>query len=59
MNGKPGYVDLIPRVWNLLLGDLKHPALLPVANLITEALPAPTSDILARLREKCATIPKP
>lgn len=59
MNGKPGYVDLIPRVWNLLLRDLKHPALLPVANLITKALPAPTSDILARLREKCATIPKP
>jgi aminoglycoside/choline kinase family phosphotransferase len=59
MNGKPGYVDLIPRVWNLLLRDLKHPALLPVATVITNALPVPTHDILARLREKCATIPKP
>lgn len=59
MGGKPHYIDLIPRVWNLLLRDLTHPALTPVAELITDALPAPTSEILKRLKDRCATIPKP
>jgi aminoglycoside/choline kinase family phosphotransferase len=59
MNGKPHYVDLIPRVWALMLRDLAHPALSPVAKLITQALPEPTPDILKRLKDKCATIPKP
>ena len=30
-DGKPRYLDLIPRVWNLLERDLSHPALAPVA----------------------------
>lgn len=59
MNGKAHYVDLIPRVWDLLLRDLDHPALSPVASLITDALPAPTPAILKRLKDKCATFPKP
>jgi N-acetylmuramate 1-kinase len=59
MNGKPHYIDLIPRVWDLMLRDLDHPALSPVAKLITDALPEPTPDILKRLKDKCATIPKP
>ena len=59
MSGKPHYVDFIPRVWDLLLRDLAHPALTPVAGLITGALPVPTPDILQRLKDKCATIPKP
>jgi len=59
MGGKVHYVDLIPRVWNLMLRDLSHPALEPVANLIIDALPAPTPEILKRLKDKCATIPKP
>lgn len=59
MGGKPHYVDLIPRVWDLMLRDLNHPALSPVATLITDALPSPTPDILKRLKDKCATIPKP
>jgi len=30
-DGKPRYLDLIPRVWALLERDLQHPALAPVA----------------------------
>jgi N-acetylmuramate 1-kinase len=30
-DGKPRYLDLIPRVWTLLERDLMHPALAPVA----------------------------
>jgi aminoglycoside/choline kinase family phosphotransferase len=30
-DGKPRYLDLIPRVWALLERDLMHPALAPVA----------------------------
>lgn len=30
-DGKPRYLDLIPRVWRLLERDLTHPALAPVA----------------------------
>ena len=30
-DGKPRYLDLIPRVWGLLERDLMHPALAPVA----------------------------
>jgi N-acetylmuramate 1-kinase len=59
MGGKPHYIDLIPRVWGLLLRDLEHPALSPVADLIRDALPAPSDDILKGLKDRCATIPKP
>jgi aminoglycoside/choline kinase family phosphotransferase len=59
MGGKSHYIDLIPRVWGLLLRDLEHPALSPVAGLIRDALPAPGDDILKGLKDRCATIPKP
>ena len=53
--GKPHYVDLIPRVWNLLQRDLDHPSLARLRALCT--LPEPTPDNLQILREKCGTIP--
>jgi N-acetylmuramate 1-kinase len=59
LNGKSHYVDLIPRVWDLLMRDLEHPALDPIAGLIKGALPTPTTNILGRIKEKCATAPKP
>lgn len=59
VNGKPHYVDLIPRVWGLLLRDLEHPALAPVRDLVIGSLPAPNPEILKGLKDKCATIPKP
>lgn len=56
-DGKARYVDLIPRVWVLLQRDLADPALTPLRPLVAETLPAPTPEILARLKRKCATIP--
>jgi len=49
-DGKPHYVDLIPRVWAHLRTDLRHPALAPLAELVAEALPPPTPAHLGRLR---------
>ncbi|MCB1341470.1 MAG: phosphotransferase [Pseudooceanicola sp.] len=49
--GKPQYVDMIPKVWAHVMRDLEHPALAPVAGLLRDALPAPTADVLARLRK--------
>ncbi len=57
--GKAGYIDLIPRVWDLLEHDLAHPALGPVRALVTESLPPPTPDTLRRLKSRCATVPTP
>jgi hypothetical protein len=38
-DGKPRYLDLIPRVWGLLERDLSHPALEPVANWFAKNIP--------------------
>lgn len=38
-DGKPRYLDLIPRVWALLERDLRHPALRPVAVWFAENIP--------------------
>ncbi|MDG1281292.1 MAG: phosphotransferase, partial [Pseudorhodobacter sp.] len=54
---KPGYLHLIPRVWGQLQRNLAHPALAPLAQLCTDALPAPTPENLERIRRKCATFP--
>lgn len=39
-DGKPRYLDLIPRVWALLERDLAHPALAPVAHWFDANIPA-------------------
>lgn len=39
-DGKPRYLDLIPRVWALLERDLVHPALAPVAAWFDASIPA-------------------
>jgi N-acetylmuramate 1-kinase len=39
-DGKPRYLDLIPRVWALLERDLSHPALAPVAEWFDANIPA-------------------
>ena len=53
-SGKPRYLRLMPRVWAHLQRDLAHPALAPVARLLT-VLPAPTPAIVDRLRLTCPT----
>ncbi|KPH66386.1 aminoglycoside phosphotransferase family protein [Novosphingobium aerophilum] len=39
-DGKPRYLDLIPRVWAMLERDLAHPALEPVARWFDANIPA-------------------
>ena len=39
-DGKPRYLDLIPRVWDALERDLAHPALAPVARWFEANVPA-------------------
>jgi len=58
-DGKAHYVDLIPRVWNHLQHNLRHPVLAPVAQSIATALPHPTPEFLEHLKSQCASIPKP
>lgn len=48
--GKPHYLTLMPRVFDHVLRNLEHPVLAPVADMITAALPNPTSDVLAILK---------
>lgn len=50
--GKPGYVALIPRVWDHLQRNLAHPDLQPVAAACA-ALPPPTPDALQRIEAQC------
>jgi aminoglycoside/choline kinase family phosphotransferase len=59
MQGKPGYVALIPRVWDHLQRNLRHPALAPLASLCAANLPEPTPERLERIRAQCGTIPAP
>jgi aminoglycoside/choline kinase family phosphotransferase len=49
-DGKPHYIDLIPRVWAHLQTDLRHPALAPLAGIVAETLPAPTPAHLDALK---------
>ena len=58
-DGKPQYVNLIPRVWQHLQHNLRHPALSAVADSIAGVLPHPTPDFLEHLKSQCATIPTP
>lgn len=55
--GKSHYIDLIPRVWRNLNADLAHPALADLRQTALGLLPAPTPDLLTRLKDKCATVP--
>ena len=56
-DGKSHYVDLIPRVWGHVMTNLAHPALAPVAKVIVKTLPAPTPEILQKLKSQCAKRP--
>lgn len=56
-DGKTHYLSLMPRVWSLLQRDLANPALSELAQEINARLPPPSSDMLQRLKDRCATIP--
>lgn len=55
-DGKPHYLEFLPRVWAHLQHDLSHPALTELRETL-DCLPAPTAEILARIAEKCAQRP--
>jgi len=48
--GKPGYVDLIPRVWAHLMRSLEHPVLADLALRVHADLPVPDAAHLNRLK---------
>lgn len=53
-DGKPRYLDFMPRVWAFVTRNLDHPTLGPIADLIHENLPAPTEEIRVAIRLKAA-----
>ncbi len=58
-DGKPGYLRLIPRVWDHLQKDLAFPALAPLRKILDSAIPAPSPETLHVLKEKCPDAPHP
>jgi aminoglycoside/choline kinase family phosphotransferase len=48
---KPHYVDMIPRVWAHLQRDLSHPKLAGLKAWVDRNMPAPSPEILARIKE--------
>ena len=57
--GRPGYIDFLPRVWDLIQGELSHPALAKVRPYIMDTIPPPTDPIRKILKNKCATTQTP
>lgn len=47
-DGKPRYLDLIPRVWRHLKADLAHPQLAALAAFVDRHIPEPDAATLAR-----------
>jgi aminoglycoside/choline kinase family phosphotransferase len=54
-DGKPSYVDLIPRVWAHLQNGLSHPALASVKEVVRN-LPEPNQENLQKLKEQAGCI---
>lgn len=48
-DGKPIYIDHMPRVWGHLQGNLQHPALAELKDWITHHMPPPDTDLRAKL----------
>ncbi|MDJ0826214.1 MAG: phosphotransferase [Rhodobacter sp.] len=59
LDGKQGYVDLIPRVWTHVKRNLRHPSLAGLAASLEPVLPDPTPENLNALRHPCAAAPTP
>ena len=52
--GKPGYLPLIPRVWEQLQRNLAHPALADLRAICQDVLPDPTPETLSRIASQCS-----
>ncbi|WP_137109352.1 aminoglycoside phosphotransferase family protein [Rhodobacter sp. SY28-1] len=55
--GKPGYLPLIPHVWSQLQANLAHPALADLRAVCDRVLPAPTPDLLQKIKAQCPPTP--
>ncbi|NNK77321.1 MAG: phosphotransferase [Litoreibacter sp.] len=49
-DGKRHYPDMIPRVWDNLMGDLVHPDLGALKEFVVQTFPKPTPEILRRIK---------
>lgn len=52
-DGKPRYLEFMPRVWAHIASNLRHPALAPLAAIVN-AVPAPDGAVIERIRSRCA-----
>ena len=57
-DGKPQYLDLIPRVWRHLRRDLSHPDLSRLRDIVLADIPDPTPIHLDSLKARCAATPQ-
>ncbi|MDT2076590.1 MAG: phosphotransferase [Planktomarina sp.] len=55
-DGKSGYLDLMPHVWDNLWQDLSHPRLIGLARVCAD-LPPPSPELRSELRVKCVDHP--
>lgn len=53
-DGKPAYMDMIPRVWAHLERDLQHPALAELKSFVAQNLPLPSDETLSRIKAGAA-----
>ncbi|HRO15876.1 MAG TPA: phosphotransferase [Paracoccus sp. (in: a-proteobacteria)] len=55
-DGKPRYLEFMPRVWDAVMRDAAHPRLTPLAAALA-GIPAPAPPIIERIRARCGTMP--
>ncbi|WP_424930127.1 aminoglycoside phosphotransferase family protein [Amaricoccus tamworthensis] len=48
-DGKPRYLDLLPRTWNILMRNLEHPELRQLGDWMERHVPAPDAKVRKRL----------
>lgn len=56
-DGKPRYLDFLPRVWRYVVECSAHPHLSKLAKHIERDIPAPTPTRIQELRARCGTVP--
>jgi aminoglycoside/choline kinase family phosphotransferase len=53
VEGKAGYVAMIPRVWGHLQRNLAHPELSALRRIVDALIPPPTAQNLKRIEGQC------
>ncbi|TCP40306.1 aminoglycoside phosphotransferase family protein [Rhodovulum marinum] len=53
-DGKPGYLPMLPRVWDHLMHDLSHPDLAGLRARCLALLPPPEPDLIDRIARRCS-----